>query len=519
MNSNSGTRTGFFDDKSWLILLVVVMVRIPFVLIHHVQEDAYITFRTARHLAEQGDFSYNLHQHFPATTSLLYPLIVAAMDLVFRSHMILAVQVLGILCVAFACRLAARALIPTGDDWQWVWLLLACWPVSLVVSYTGMETPLLLLALGAAMYSLRGEHGKMFVVSVLALPLIRPDAVAYGLVFCAAMLLVNRRLAAAGGAGLFAGVGLLLLGNRMTTGAFLPTTSRAKEIAYHPDHSVMAVLGRVRDLFLHQSFLLPVSTSYLMKLAPLMLLLVAAGFALAWRRAEGRAVRVLLAALGLLVGMVPIAYAAGGVIFDWYLFPANWLAIAVVLTAAVQLLARVRWRAVGWALVGLLWVGLAALQWTRSLAASTEDYHYRGDIGRYLREVSHGQGTLFLEPAGYIPYYSGLQTDDEVGLVSSRVTGYMLRDAHAATGDWWMAYVEAEKPTYIVQRESFYHYETFEGYTLTPEEQQWFDQHYRLIRRTHYEPWAYHSSQILRRILAVTSMPDYLVYERKNSAR
>jgi hypothetical protein len=356
----------------------------------------------------------------------------------------------------------------------------------------------------------------MFVVSMLALPLIRPDAVAFGLVFCAAMLVVNRRHGVTGGVGLFSGTGLLLLGNRITTGVYLPTTSRAKEIAYHPDHSVMAIVGRVRDMFLHQSFLLPVSTSYLTNLAPLMLLLVVAAFVLAWRSSQNRVIRVLIGALALLVVAVPIAYAAGGVIFDWYLFPANWLAMAVVLTILVQWLGRVRWRAVGWAGVGVVWMGLAALQWTRSLAESTEDYHYRGDIGRYLRDVSHGQGTLFLEPAGYIPYYSGLQTDDEVGLVSSRVTGYMLRDPHAARGDWWMAYVEAEQPTYIVQRESFDHYETFEGYTLTAEEQRWFEQHYQLIRRTHYEPWVYHPSPYLRKILALGKMPDYLVYERRD---
>jgi hypothetical protein len=306
-----------------------------------------------------------------------------------------------------------------------------------------------------------------------------------------------------------------LLGNRIATGAFLPTTMRAKEIAYHPSHSFTAVLDRVQEIFFHQSFLLPVSTSYLTRLSPLLLLFAVVIFVVAFRKSGERRERMLLCALATLVIAVPIAYAAGGVIFDWYLYPANWLTMVVFVTVLVRWLSVVRLRFAGWALVAMVWLGLAGLQWTRSLAASTQDFHYRGDIGRYLGELSHGQGTLFLEPAGYIPYYAGLYTDDEVGLVSDRITSYMLKDPRPADGSWWIAYVEADKPDYIVQREGFAHFETFEGYTLTPDEQRWFSTHYRLLRRAHYEPWVYHPSPYLRKILALGPMPDYLVYERR----
>ena len=81
-----------------------------------------------------------------------------------------------------------------------------------------------------------------------------------------------------------------------------------------------------------------------------------------------------------------------------------------------------------------------------------------------------------------------------------------------------MQYVENEQPDYIVQHGIFTHFQTQEGYTLTPEEQRWFSAHYRLLRRTSYEPWRYHPSPVLRRILALGPMPDYLVYERRDDA-
>src|ERR1700752_1777545 len=95
---------------AWLVLVLIVLVRIPFLLVHPLQEDAYITFRAAQHLAEYGDFSFNLHQHFPGTTSLLSPLIVAAIDRHCPSYMIRGVQLFATLCIAGACWFVARAL-------------------------------------------------------------------------------------------------------------------------------------------------------------------------------------------------------------------------------------------------------------------------------------------------------------------------------------------------------------------------------------------------------------------------
>lgn len=507
----AGANTGTWT--AWLVLLVIAIVRVPFLLIHPLQEDAYITFRAAKHLAEHGDFSFNLHQHFPGTTSLLYPLIVAAIDLVSHRFMILGVEIFGIICIAAASYLIAAALSDNLREQRAAWLLTACWPIAVLMSYTGMETSLLALVLGAALFALaRGSHWTLFAVSVLLLPLIRPDAIAYGALFCGAMFFINRRAALRGTLALVLGSGLFLLGTRITTGHFLPATARAKEIAYHPSHSPAAVAGRARDLFLGQSFLLPTPSTYLVKLSPIVLIVVAAAFLLALRFARSRRERAVLGMLAVATIAIPLAYAYGGVIFAWYLFPANWLAVAVTIAVAVRVIMRHRFHMVGVALLAVIWMGLIFMQWTKTLVAATEDYHYRGDIGRYLATISHGQGTLFLEPAGLIPYFSGLRTDDEVGLVSSRVTDFMKHDPVA----WWFDYVAAVRPDYIVQRQSFDHYQTFENYTLTPDQQRWFAAHYQLIRRAHYVPAMYHPSHLLQRILAAGPLEDYLVYERRD---
>jgi hypothetical protein len=500
---------------AWLVFAVIVLIRIPFLLIHPLQEDAYIIVRSARHLAEYGDFSFNLHQHFPGTTSFLYPLLVVAIDFVLRSHMvILGVQLFGTLLIAVASWFLARALCHEPAEQPLVWLLTGCLPVAFLMSYSGMETPLLTLALGVSIFALaRDSHWILFSASVLLLPLIRPDAIAYGLIVCAAMFLIDRRAAVRGALALVAGCGIYLLGTRITTGHFLPTTAHAKEIAYHPDHSFRAFVDRARDLFVNHSFLLPTPSNYLLKLSPLILVIILGGFVLAFRLARSRRERIVLGALAFATVAIPLAYACGGVIFSWYLYPANWIATSVSVVVLVRIVSRSSFRFAGLTLLAVIWVCLGFMQWSKALVGSTEDYHYRGDIGRYLATISHGQGKIFLEPAGLIPYFSGLRTDDEIGLVSPRVTDYMERSPNT----WWFDYVVAERPDYIVERQIFDHFNTIEGYTLTPEQQRWFTAHYRVLRRVHYVPAVYHPSPFLQRILALGPLEDYLIYGRRDA--
>jgi hypothetical protein len=89
----------------------------------------------------------------------------------------------------------------------------------------------------------------------------------------------------------------------------------------------------------------------------------------------------------------------------------------------------------------------------------------------------------------------------------------MMRDSVS----WWADYVEAVQPQYIVQRQSFDHFQIFEGYTLSPAEQHWFTQHYVLLRRMHYVPSAYHRSPYLLKILAKAPIEDYLIYQHRES--
>ena len=54
--------------------------------------------------------------------------------------------------------------------------------------------------------------------------------------------------------------------------------------------------------------------------------------------------------------------------------------------------------------------------------------------------------SILLEPAGIIPFYTGLYTYDEVGLVNKRINDEMLKDENS----WWINSVKRFKPDFIL---------------------------------------------------------------------
>ncbi len=150
-----------------------------------------------------------------------------------------------------------------------------------------------------------------------------------------------------------------------------------------------------------------------------------------------------------------------------------------------------------------------AAQWVFSYSWGMKEYAYRGGIGQQLAGMAHENDTLFLEPAGYIPYYSGLYTYDEAGLGSPLILHY--RDLYQTP--WWIRFVEDAKPDWIVQRDHFETFTTYQGYTLNETEQKLFLENYHLVEKISYRPQEYASQPLLVRLLAMGSADSYLIYE------
>jgi hypothetical protein len=508
-STSVGTR---WRTTFWIVFFFALLARIPFYATHHLQEDAYITFRSAFNLADHGDYSFNLGDHTSGATSTLYGPLIAVVRLVFASHAIAAVSVLNTLIFLAGAAFLSFAFFEDWRERAIFLIFIAMLPEAMLITYTGMEIPLQAAVFCAIIFTLRrGRPTWATLAGVFLLPLLRPDAIAYSLILSALALTFDRLRGVLAFIFSLLGSCAVLAFNRLTTGAFLTPTMRAKEVAYHPPHDLHALLGTIETLVFTRSYLLPVETKEIEWASPLVTLVVLAACvaALYLVRRKPIVFRLLLACLAAGV-FIPGAYMVGGVIFPWYFWTSNWLCYTLLCFVIVSALFAIgpRMRAALVVLLALAWISLDGLQWLVSRNIGLQEYHYRADVGRWLHQVAQPTDTLLLEPAGYIPFFSGLRTYDEIGLVSPLVITY--RSQYGPR--WYMEFLRQKHPTWIVERDYFYDHITMDEYHLTPEEILWFNAHYQLVRHFHYSPAGYLHPGLLLRLMKNGTHADYYVY-------
>jgi hypothetical protein len=177
--------------------------------------------------------------------------------------------------------------------------------------------------------------------------------------------------------------------------------------------------------------------------------------------------------------------------------------------AAIARQSGIRQRLAGTAAACLL-MSLVAGQWLFAASWGTQENLYRGGIGDAIRTLASPGDTLFLEPAGYVPFHAQLWTWDEVGITSPPVTAYRTKYGPR----WWRRFVEDFAPTFLLERDHMLAYRTFDGYELSPDEQAWFASRYSLVRVFTYEPDRLRRPGLMRFAARLGSARDYYLYRR-----
>src|SRR5260370_30254184 len=107
-------------------------------------------------------------------------------------------------------------------------------------------------------------------------------------------------------------------------------------------------------------------------------------------------------------------------------------------------------------------------------------------VGDYVGQISGGEGTLFLEPAGVIPFYAKMRTYDYRSLGTNKVLDYWQRYGRNA---WWIEFVKREEPNIIVSRTNILAGSVEVGGPLSAAQVAWLREHYGLARRFNYQQY------------------------------
>ncbi len=479
MSGNPPARIGRIPASLAVAVLAFVLAMGFVLYTHHAWEDYWITFRTSRHLAEGQGLVFNPGEKLHTFTSPLGVLLPAlAYRLTLNTSDYGALWIFrGMSALAFAG--AAGLLFATARRRQWhpvgagaLVLLFAIDAKTIDFSTNGMETGFLLFFLAWSFYGLFADPVKRWRHLGLAwagLMWTRPDSFIYIGASAVGMLCFDRRGGSwAASIRTFIGAGLL------TTALYLPWLAFAGMYYGTPvPHTIVAkglhtgpvTWQRVGDFLAglpggiwrgENSFASTFLPSYYQMGGWPEGMVHGAGVlsgvvALVW----------LLPFVSGLVRVVSLVFLAGHLYLSFATyFPFPWYLPTLTCCAAVVLagLFNQAWSAgTGWRRAGGLGLAAAVLAsgWLTfhamfQLAAAqrwVEDGN-RKQIGLYLRAHAHPDDTVFLEPLGYVGYFSQLETFDFPGMSSSRMV-----EARRKVGDSWADLITELEPAWLVLRD------------------------------------------------------------------
>ncbi len=437
----------------WLVVALAALAPLLFAAItHHAWEDYFITLRSSRNLVEGHGLVFNPGERVHTFTSPLGVLLPALCTAVAGPNREEAALWLFRLCSAAFLAVAAslvwrRALSlglgPVGRVLLFGLLFLDA--KLLDFSINGMETALLVLfvlLLWSELEAPAGPRPGVLALAVAGLMWTRPDSFILGAALIGARVLIRGPAAEARPvpwSSLLRGVvlgGVLYLPWFAWAwwyyGTPVPHTVIAKS-AYTPAVHLANLLLVPWQTLLGRSMLVDLFLPAYWNFGGWPRFLVYVAHALAGLTTFAWLVPAIptparRASFAVFIGMF---YLCSILLFPWYVPP--WTALAVIALAflidgmhqAAVALGRKgvaqACRAVAVALVALQVAVTAAVAWQMRVEQAEVETGVRRSIGEWLRRHAAPGDTVFLEPLGYIGYFSQLKTYDFPGLSSPEV--------------------------------------------------------------------------------------------------
>jgi arabinofuranosyltransferase len=398
----------------------------------HPIDDAYITFRYARNLADGLGLVYNPGEWVLGTTAPLWAVILAAGQRLGFSDLPRLATALSAVFDAVTVVILVRLARQMG--WQplgaaLVGLAWALNPMSIGFATGGMETSLFVLLASCAL-SLAASRRRVPLAAALCglATLVRPEGALLAAVVVAWTWWANRRhtLSAIASAALPIGLaGVVLL---LRYGSPLPHSVAAKQVAYLPAWP----LENASALLIQAG--LPGWSTYLLAVLPAALALLVAGIGLVslvlltrWglirMQRDGLAWQPFAGFAALYIAFYVVVGLRGVRLFPWYLVPVE----PFYLLGAAAGLARLRASGLAWIAAVLVIWQLPAVNWRAPFLPVGQDLAREDlylSVGQSLAAMLPADAVVAAPEIGALGYASNLRVLDTVGLVSPAAVPY-----------------------------------------------------------------------------------------------
>ena len=483
-----------------LAVVFTVLVKLLFLLTHHIQEDAFITWRVAQNLLDYGVIGFNGETKISASTTHLYVFVSYVFNLIFgKDYFIYPLLIFNLLFFTIGSYFLSKLILENPVHQAIFIFLFGILPPSIKISILGMEYGILFFLEMALLY-FGFKQNKIWAQILFPILILftRIDTVIFlGIVFLVDIIWTKkvRWFYILGG---MLGVAVLMSFNWFYFGELVNNTIVAKSVTYAKNMS-LALQWKY--------FLMNYGNFWGMLKLPgdfnpftiLVLFFELLAFLYIVSKRESKNLFIWI--IFLFGWTKQLIFISQRSYFDWYYWVPQILLFAVILVFVLEQKTYKFW----WISLLIIFyiLPMAAFQTIHSIATGNGEWNYRRSIGLFLKDYEKDKNQyILLEPAGYIPYFSGLKAIDEVGLVDKEIQTEIKKDK----ANYWKNTVEKRKPKYLLAPKNL-----FEG-----KDGSFYQENYQLLKEFRIKNHLNSDNKILEKIYRLKpSGTDYNLYERK----
>ena len=483
-----------------LAVVFTVLVKLLFLLTHHIQEDAFITWRVAQNLLDYGVIGFNGETKISASTTHLYVFVSYFFNLIFgKENFIYPLLIFNSLLFTIGSYFLSKLILENPVHQAIFIFLFGILPPSIKISILGMEYGILFFLEMALLY-FGFKQNKIWAQILFPILILftRIDTVIFlGIVFLVDIIW-NKKIRWFYILGGILGVAVLMSFNWFYFGELVNNTIVAKSVTYAKNMS-LALQWKY--------FLMNYGNFWGMLKLPgdfnpfTILVLVFELLAFLYIVSKRESKNLFIWIIFLFGWTKQLIFISQRSYFDWYYWVPQILLFAVILVFVLEQKTYKFW----WIslLVIFYILPMAAFQTIHSIATGNGEWNYRRSIGLFLKDYEKDKNQyILLEPAGYIPYFSGLKAIDEVGLVDKEIQTEIKKDK----ANYWKNTVEKRKPKYLLAPKKL-----FEG-----KDGSFYQENYQLLKEFRIKNHLNSDNKILEKIYRLKpSGTDYNLYERK----
>jgi len=480
-------------------VICTVVFKLLFLLTHYIQEDAFITWRVAQNLLDYGVIGFNGETKISASTTHLYVFVSYFFNLIFgKEYFIEPLLIFNSVLFTIGTLFLSHLILKNPWHKAIFIFLIGILPPAVKISILGMEYGILFFLEMALLYYGFSKNKKWALILLPVLIMFtRIDTIIFlGIVFLVDIFW-NRKIRWNYIFGGMLGIIAVLSFNWLYFGELVNNTIVAKKLLYEHDFTFaqnlnyfLVSLGNFWGMLKLPGNFNPVTIIVLIFELLCFIYLV--------RQREKR--NYFLWMIFLFGWIKQIIFLSQKSLFDWYYWvPQILLFVPVLIFILEQKERRNLWLSL---LVVFYIIPMLAFQTIHAIATGNGEWNYRRGIGLFLDTFEKDKNQwILLEPAGYIPYFSGLKTIDEVGLVDKQIQTEVKKDkAH-----YWINTVKNRKPKYLLSYKNLFE----------DSDAAYYQAHYKLMKEFRIKDNLKSDNRILEKIYHLKpSGTDYNLYIR-----